>query len=107
MDQNRYSHIAHGQLPVWNPIAASRLHEFARQLTLDEGSTILDIGCGRGHMLGLLLGQSGGANAIGVDSSPYAIAAAARDLARFVAAGRLTLALRPFDASEFEPHSFD
>lgn len=44
---------------------------------LRDGSRVLDIGCGRGHLLQLILAQYN-ASGIGVDLSPYAIAEAAR-----------------------------
>jgi cyclopropane fatty-acyl-phospholipid synthase-like methyltransferase len=106
MDKNRYSCIAHGQLPIWNPIGVSHLQAYVSQLSLPEDSAVLDIGCGRGHVLDLVLSQYQ-ARGIGVDSSPYAIALAAKDLAHHVAASRLNLFERAFDAREFDAASFN
>src|SRR5687768_11290047 len=87
MDQSRYSAIAHGELPVWNPISVSHLQRYVSQFTLTEENKVLDIGCGRGHVLKLILLQSK-ARGIGVDSSSYAMEAARNDLASLVAADR-------------------
>jgi cyclopropane fatty-acyl-phospholipid synthase-like methyltransferase len=106
MDKSRYSSIAHGRLQVWNPVSVSHLQEYVSQLALPEGSAVLDIGCGRGHLLDLILSHYQ-ARGIGVDSSPYAIAAAAKDLAHLVAAGRLKLGEQAFDASQYGAASFD
>ena len=106
MDRNRYSSIAHGRLPLWNPVAAGHLERYVSQLRLPKNSAVLDIGCGRGHVLHRILSQYE-ARGVGVDSSSYAIAAAAEDLTHFAAAGRLTLVERAFDAAEYAAASFD
>ena len=106
MDKSRYSWIAHGQLPVWNPCGVSHLQRYVEQLRLRDGSGILDIGCGRGHLLNLILSQYN-ACGIGIDSSPYAIAEAARSAAHLIAAGRLTLVERAFEANDYAAASFD
>lgn len=106
MDKSRYSWIAHGQLPVWNPCGVSHLQRYVGQLRLRDGSGILDIGCGRGHLLYLILSQYN-ACGMGVDSSPYAIAQAIRSAAALVAAGRMTLVERAFEANDYAAASFD
>jgi len=106
MDKSRYSWIAHGQLPIWNPCCVSHLQRYVGQLRLRDGSAILDIGCGRGHLLNLILSQYN-ACGTGVDSSPYAIAQAARSAADLVAAGRLTLVEQTFAASDYAAASLD
>jgi SAM-dependent methyltransferase len=80
------------------------VQRYVRQLNLSDEGTVLDIGCGRGHVLHLILSQSS-KRGIGVDSSPLAIARAANDLAPLVAAGRLTLVNEVFDASRFAAES--
>jgi cyclopropane fatty-acyl-phospholipid synthase-like methyltransferase len=106
MERSRYSYVAHGHLPVWNPVSVSHLQGYVSQLELPEDGTVLDIGCGRGHVLQLILSQFR-AIGIGVDTSPYAIAQAARDLAALVGAGRLTLVERAFDPREYDAATFD
>jgi cyclopropane fatty-acyl-phospholipid synthase-like methyltransferase len=106
MDRNRYSRIAHGDLSVWNPVSVSHLARYVQRLALPVGSTILDIGCGRGHLLQLILSQYQ-ARGIGVDSSPFAITQAEQDLAAFVSAGRLKLVECAFDARDYEGVEFD
>src|SRR5687768_9808123 len=43
MDKSRYSRIAHGRLPVWNPFSVSHLQRYVEQLELHNGSRVLDI----------------------------------------------------------------
>jgi cyclopropane fatty-acyl-phospholipid synthase-like methyltransferase len=76
------------------------------QLGLRTGSGILDIGCGRGHLLYLILSHYN-VGGVGIDSSAYAIAEAERSTAAFVAAGRLTLVERAFEKNDYEAASFD
>jgi cyclopropane fatty-acyl-phospholipid synthase-like methyltransferase len=106
MDKNRYSFIAHGELPVWNPLAVSHLQSYVSKLALPAGRRVLDIGCGRGHALKLILSQYD-VQGLGVDCSPLAAAQAAEDTASFVEAGRLHFIEKPFEAGDFEPGSFD
>jgi cyclopropane fatty-acyl-phospholipid synthase-like methyltransferase len=106
MDKNRYSYIAHGELPVWNPLAVSHLQSYVSKLALPEGSRILDIGCGRGHALKLILSQYN-VRGVGVDSSPLAVAQAAKDTAPLVEADRLHFVEKPFKVGDYEPGSFD
>ncbi|MEK6258553.1 MAG: class I SAM-dependent methyltransferase [Planctomycetota bacterium] len=106
MDKNRFSYVAHGHLPVWNPVGVSHLKAYLSQLVLTEKSTVLDIGCGRGQVLNLILTRHR-ATGIGVDSSPFAIGAAATDFADLVAAGRLRFFERTFDARDYDAASFD
>jgi cyclopropane fatty-acyl-phospholipid synthase-like methyltransferase len=106
MNKSRFSSIAHGGLPLWNPIAVGHLQQYVSQLALPENGAVLDIGCGRGHVLNLVLARHP-VRAIGVDSSNYAMAHAARDLAALVAAGRLVLVERAFDVRDYDPSTSD
>ncbi|MBC7853543.1 MAG: class I SAM-dependent methyltransferase [Pirellulaceae bacterium] len=106
MDKNRFSSIAHGDLPVWNPISVGHLQQYVSQLRLPNAINVLDIGCGRGHLLELIHSQYQ-VRAVGIDSSPYAIAGAAREMAELVGAGRLTLVERAFDACDYGEESFE
>lgn len=106
MNSSRFSYVAHGQLPVWNPVHPSHLQRYVSQLALPDGSSILDIGCGRGYLLGRILSQYQ-VNGIGVDSSALAIGAAARDMADMVKAGRVTFLEREFVTSDHAAASFD
>ncbi|MDA1017866.1 MAG: methyltransferase domain-containing protein [Planctomycetota bacterium] len=105
MDKSRFSSIAHGRRPVWNPIAASHLQEYVSHFALPDNSAVLDIGCGRGHVLNLVLSQYQ-VRGLGVDPSTCAIAEAARDMATFVAAGRLVLVERAFDVRDYDAATF-
>lgn len=106
MDRARYSRIAHGNLLVWNPVGLSHLQEYVSQLMLPETSTVLDIGCGRGYLLSLILSQYE-AQGIGVDNSSFAIAEAASAMRDLLANGRLILLEKTFDPAEYADSSFD
>jgi cyclopropane fatty-acyl-phospholipid synthase-like methyltransferase len=106
MDNQRYSSIAHGRLPVWNPINVSHLERFLSDLSLPAGGAVLEIGCGRGYVLGSILSQYA-VTAIGVDISPFAIAHARRDAADFLTSGRLSLVETAFEPSDYSAGSFD
>lgn len=106
MDRYRYSYIAHGDLPVWNPISVEHLGRYAARLELAAGAAVLDIGCGCGGVLGLILSRYD-ASGVGVEPSPYAAAEARRRLAGLIAAGRLKLIERIYEPADFEAASFD
>ena len=106
MDKMRFSRIAHGDLPIWNPAGVSHLQRYVSRLLLPEHSTVLDIGCGRGYLLGLILSQYK-AQGIGVDTSSFAIAEAALAMPALLADGRLILAEKAFDPDEYDAASFD
>jgi cyclopropane fatty-acyl-phospholipid synthase-like methyltransferase len=51
----------------------SHLQHYVSRLELAARNTVLDIGCGRGQLLQLVLSQYN-MRSVGADSSPYAIA---------------------------------
>jgi hypothetical protein len=69
MDKSRFSSIAHGGLPVWNPVAVGLLQQVVSRFALPDNGVVLDIGRGRGHVLQLILSQYPvrGAQAVGID----------------------------------------
>jgi len=62
-------------------VAAAAIPELAGQLRLKPGSTLLDLGCGRGAY-GLLVARQAGTPLIGVDFSAQALAQAREQAAR-------------------------
>jgi cyclopropane fatty-acyl-phospholipid synthase-like methyltransferase len=105
MDKARFSFIAHGNLPVWNPVGTEHLERYVARLALPPGGQVLDVGCGRGYLLRRIVSEYD-VTAIGVDSSPFAIGAATRDMPAHVT-GRITLLEQAFDEREFAPSSID
>jgi cyclopropane fatty-acyl-phospholipid synthase-like methyltransferase len=106
VDRQRNSSIAHGALPVWNPVSVGRLEEYVQRLSLPAGAAVLDIGCGRGFLLGRILARYD-VSAIGIDVSPFAIAAAETDLAGRVGQRRLSLIEGAFQSCDYPAASFD
>jgi SAM-dependent methyltransferase len=51
MDRAEASRIAHGELPLWNPLGEHALDEAIGLLDLPPGATVLDVGAGRGEVL--------------------------------------------------------
>jgi SAM-dependent methyltransferase len=50
-DRARWSEVAHGDLRLLNPLSEAILAEATEMLDLPIGSSVLDIGCGRGEAL--------------------------------------------------------
>lgn len=74
MDRARFSDIAHGDMPLWNPIPLEVLEEMLARIPGLAGAAFLDIGCGRGALLQAAARR--GARGLGVDVSETAIARA-------------------------------
>ena len=51
MDRAEASRIAHGDLPLWNPLSEEALDEAVELLDLAPGATVLDVAAGRGEVL--------------------------------------------------------
>jgi ubiquinone/menaquinone biosynthesis C-methylase UbiE len=62
-------------------VAAEAIGEIARELRVNPGDTLLDLGCGRGAY-GLLIARDAGARVIGVDFSAQAVREAGQQAAR-------------------------
>ncbi|MCG6873180.1 MAG: class I SAM-dependent methyltransferase [Gammaproteobacteria bacterium] len=77
-DRERFSFIAHGDLPVWNPVSLEHLRQMAAFVPLSSHSSILDVGCGRGQLLSLLVRQAD-CDGLGIDRSRRAIDQAGAD----------------------------
>lgn len=113
MDRERYSRIAHGELPVWNPVPLEVLVDFATRACLASELSarlrVLDIGCGRArllHELATRVRLPAGLQVVGLDSSKLAIEAALADRPRLRPDVSLELRREPFRATSFEAGSF-
>ncbi len=106
MDRDRYSAIAHGNMPIWNPIGLDDLLALTAHMELEKVSRVLDVGCGRGEILLSLIEQHG-VVAVGVDPSPRATAIALAEADERDPEGRLHLQVAAFDPTLFAPESFD
>ena len=106
-DPARFSRIAHGDLPWWNPLGGEDLDAALAAAGPPPGSRVLDVGCGAGGILVRILRARPGSEGVGVDRDEGAIA-----LARIAAAAeglvaRTDFRTEPFAASRFPPAGFD
>ncbi len=79
MDPSRFSRIAHGSMPWWNPVPARRMREVLDLAVPGAGAVALDLGCGAGALLTELAVRHGAA-VVGVDRDPKVLALAAQRL---------------------------
>jgi SAM-dependent methyltransferase len=99
MDRQILSAIAHRDHPVAAPIRDANLDRLLRRAALPERARVLDFGCGEAEWSQRALELVPSAVADGVDTSPQALAAAARTAAERGLTGRLSLHEMP--ATEF------
>ena len=105
MDARRFSAIAHGELLLWNPIDPIDVDRSVARL--GQVRDVLDVGCGPAEILARVLLAHPEATGVGVDDSPFAIAAARKNLARHDLAARARLVEGRFDGKHFGPASVD
>ena len=65
MNRQKFSAIAHRDHDYCNPIAAAKVERLLDLLPLDEGSRVLDLGCGRAE-LGLRIIERFGSTVVAV-----------------------------------------
>jgi SAM-dependent methyltransferase len=97
VDARRFSLVAHGDLPWWNPLDGEAFDRAVAAAAPPAGARILDVGCGNGALLARALGAVPGSTGIGVD----------RALLPGTAAAGATFVEEPFDPSRWAPGSFD
>jgi SAM-dependent methyltransferase len=74
-DRARFSRIAHRNLPWAAPVATPTVARLIETLVLPPGSSVLDVGCGRGALLMDIVEASGGTG-VGIDMDAVSIRAA-------------------------------
>ena len=70
MDKARFSAIAHRDHTYCSPVSEAKLREIVELLDLPPQSTVLDIGCGKGEILRLVV-ERWTAKGLGIDSNPF------------------------------------
>ena len=100
MDTWKFYDITHREHTVCNPTSADKLARLVGLLRLPPGARVVDIACGKGELL-MRLAEAYGICGIGVDLSPFCIAAARQRLER--GASRGEVAFRQMDGSDFRP----
>ena len=90
MNPLKLSSIAHRDHDYCNPLSSAKFERLLDLLPLEEGSRVLDLGCGRAE-LALRIIERFGSTVIAIDHSPYMLDAA-RERAQWTGAlGRLHL----------------
>ena len=106
MDTWKFYDITHREHLVCNPTNEEKLARLVELLRLQPDARVVDIACGKGEFL-IRLAEAYGVRGLGVDLSPFFIAAAERRLKERVPGGNVTLI--EGDGADFkaeEPHSF-
>ncbi|MCL4763785.1 MAG: methyltransferase domain-containing protein [Burkholderiales bacterium] len=90
MNHLKYAALAHRDHDYCNPLSSAKIERLLDLLTLDAGSRVLDLGCGRAE-LALRIIERFGSTVIAIDHSSYMLDAA-RERAEWTGAlGRLHL----------------
>ena len=106
MDIWKFYDITHREHVVCNPTSEEKLARIVELLRLRPDARVVDIACGKGEFL-IRLAEAYGVRGLGVDISPFFMAAAKERLEARVPDGNVTLI--EADGASFkadEPHSF-
>lgn len=106
MDRARFSIIAHGHLPYWNPVGERDLLDLISRTELTPESRVLDIGCGRALLLTQILDHVP-CSCLGIDIIESVLDEALPSTARFLESGNLELRCEGFQPDRFADASFD
>jgi SAM-dependent methyltransferase len=97
LNRDKFSAIAHTGMRFFNPLSLSKVERVFAQLDLGPGDRAIDFGCGSAEML-LMLSERFGVEAVGVERSAAALAAARHNASQRLGS-RLTL--HEADARDF------
>lgn len=105
LNLHKYVAVAHADHDYCNPLSAPKYERLLDLVPLDEGSRVLDLGCGRGE-LALRIIERFGSTVIAIDHSSYMLDAA-RERAEWTGAlGRLHLDDTDIRDFEADPETF-
>ena len=102
MDMMKFYDITHREHEVCNPSSASKLESVIELLRLPPGAQVVDIACGKGEFL-IRMAKAYDVRGLGIDISPFHIAAASRRLEERV--GSSGVAFTVMDGAEYRPDS--
>lgn len=93
-DPYRFTTVAHRAHRFGGPLSDAKAAVMVELLGLNAKSQVLDLGCGKAHLLAMVL-QRWGCNGVGVDVNPHFVAEARRANFALVAGGRLKIVEQP------------
>lgn len=106
MDIWKFYDITHAEHVICNPTNEEKLARLVELLRLTPDDSVVDIACGKGEFL-IRLAEAYGARCLGVDISPYVVAAAERRVKERGVEGNVSLVeVNGADFKPDEPHSF-
>jgi SAM-dependent methyltransferase len=100
MDIWKFYDITHRQHVVCNPMSLEKLDRLIRLFRLLPGARVVEIAMGKGEFI-IRLAESYGVSGIGVDISPFCVAAAERKLSERITDARIVF--EEMDGAEFTP----
>jgi len=100
MDEWKFYDATHRYHEVCNPTSRAKLDELVELLRLNQGSTVLDIACGKGEML-TSLAERYEISGVGVDMSPYFVADAEQKLRERVPSAQVQIL--NMDGADYSP----
>lgn len=107
MDIWKFYDITHREHVICNPTSEEKLARLVELLRLPTGAQVVDIACGKGEFL-IRLAEAYRIRGAGIDTSPFHIADAKRQLsARVSDAGITFTQMNGADFRPDEPHSLD
>jgi SAM-dependent methyltransferase len=106
MDMWKFYDITHREHVICNPTSEEKLGRLVELLRLPADARVVDIACGKGELL-TRLAEAYGVRCVGIDLSPFFVAAAERRLkARAPGSQVVVLQMNGADFEPDEPHSF-
>ncbi|HZO97682.1 MAG TPA: class I SAM-dependent methyltransferase [Gaiellaceae bacterium] len=75
MQRADYTRVAHAGMPIMNPVPAAKLDEVVARLDLAPRARVVDLGCGKGDLLGRIAARYE-VDAVGIDRDAQLLAEA-------------------------------
>ncbi|MGB1286373.1 MAG: class I SAM-dependent methyltransferase [Aggregatilineales bacterium] len=106
MDYQKYMTIAHTNHLLCSPLSPARLNQLISLLELEQGASVLDVGCSKAEML-IQMAEGCQIQAIGVDIAEEFIRAAQENIDNRVPGADISLHCMNIDDFEYDDETFD